>query len=134
MKGFGKKGTWRTFPASSFVEANLKKDANNSTLTLDISRLSYKVATMTTEDAELKASSLRGKCAWPWCTRMTSPLNDHTDIKGHFYYDSLDKISDGKYVSYSNDRLVFYLDDRAGTTITGSVRCHFFMSISANTV
>ena len=45
------------------MEANLKKDANNSTLTLDISRLSYKVATMTTEDAELKASSLRGKCA-----------------------------------------------------------------------
>ena len=69
-----------------------------------------------------------------WCTRMTSLLNDHTDIKGHFHYDSLDKISDSKYVSYSNDRLVFYLDDRAGTTITGSVRCHFFMFISAKTV
>ena len=58
---------------------------------------------------------------------MTSPLNDHTDIKGHFHFDALDKISDGKYVSYSNNRLVFYLDDHVGTTFTGYVRCLSFI-------
>ena len=47
---------------------------------------------------------------------------NRTDIKGHFHYDSLDKISDGTYVSYTNDRLVFYFNDSTGHTFTGYVR------------
>ena len=66
---------------------------------------------------------------------MTLPLNDHTDIKGHFHYGDLDnKINNGKYVSYSNDRLVLYQDDIIGTGFTGYVRCLPFMTISANTI
>ena len=63
MKGFGKEGKWGISSADSFVEAHLTKDANSSTVTLDISKASHKVATMTTVDPELKASSLPGKCA-----------------------------------------------------------------------
>ena len=91
----------------------------------------HKVGTMTTWDAELKASSLPGKSAWTW---MTSPLNDHTDIKGHFHYNDLDKINNGKYVSYSNDRLFFYQNNITATGFTGYVRCLPFMTISANTI
>ena len=65
---------------------------------------------------------------------MTSSLNDHTDIKGRFHYDSLDKINEGKFVSYANDRLVFYLDNNNSTTFTGYVRCLSFLTISANTI
>ena len=63
MKGFGKRGNWQTSTANSFVEAYLKKDEGSSTVTLDISKAIHKVAMMTSWDAELKASSLPGKCA-----------------------------------------------------------------------
>lgn len=52
---------------------------------------------------------------------------DHTDIKGHFHYESLDDVSNGTYVSYTNDRLVFYKNDYTGTTFTGYVRSVSFM-------
>ena len=64
---------------------------------------------------------------------MTWPLNDHIGILGHFHYDSLDSLSSGTYVSYTNDRLVFYQDDTYGTTFTGYVRCVSIIIISANT-
>ena len=64
---------------------------------------------------------------------MTWRLNDHTDIKGHFHYGSLDSLSSGTFVSYTNDRLVFYQDDKYGTTFTGYVRCVSIMIISAST-
>ena len=63
MEKFGKKGKWGTSSADSFVEAHLEKDAGSSTVTLDMSKASHKVATMTTVDSELKASSLSGTCA-----------------------------------------------------------------------
>ena len=69
-----------------------------------------------------------------WCTWMTLPLNDHTDIKGHFHYGGLDKINNGKYVSYFNDRFVLYENDIIGTGFTGYVRCLPFMTISANKI
>ena len=47
--------------------------------------------------------------------------DDHTDIKGHFHYDDLKKVGDGVYVSYTNDRLVFYQDDNVSKTFTGYV-------------
>ena len=66
--------------------------------------------------------------------KMNNLTIEHTDIKGHFHFDTLDKVSDGKYVSYSNDRLVFYQDDYRGISFTGYVRCFSFMTISANTI
>ena len=65
---------------------------------------------------------------------MTWPWNDHADISGNFHYDTLDKIKNGTYVSYTNDRLVFYEDDIRGASFTGYVRCVSFMIISANTI
>ena len=50
-----------------------------------------------------------------------------TDIKGHFHYDNLDNVSKGIYVSYSNDRIVFYQDDYTGHVFTGYVRFVSFM-------
>lgn len=52
---------------------------------------------------------------------------DHTDIKGHFHYESLADVSKGAYVSYTNDRLVFYQDNNTGRTFTGYVRSVSFM-------
>jgi len=100
MNGYKHDGKWETSSADSMVEAHLKKDANSATITLDISKALNKVATMTTEDSDLIAAGI-------------------SDINGHFHYDSLDSISDGTYVSYSNDRLVFYKDDNTSTTFTG---------------
>ena len=62
-EGFGKRGNWQTSTANSFVEAHLKKGTGSSTVTLNISKAIHKVAMMTSWDAELKASSLPGKCA-----------------------------------------------------------------------
>ena len=134
MIGYTHAGQWGVSSANSYVEAHLKKDANSSTITLDITKALSKTATMTTSDSTLTASSFSGKCAWIWCTWMTWPLNDHADISGHFHYDSLNTISSGTYVSYSNDRLVFYQNDNTGTTFTGYVRCISFMIISANLI
>jgi len=100
MKGYGKQGEWGASATDSWVEAHLKKNGGSAIVTLDVSRAIHEVATMTTENSHLKASSL-------------------SDIRGHFHYNDLDSLSKGKYVSYSNDRLVFYENDFNGTTFTG---------------
>jgi len=100
MVGYKQSGSWKTSSAESYVEAHLKKDANSSSVTLDISKAIKRTGTMTTSDSTLKAAGI-------------------SDIKGHFHYDSLDAISNGYYVSYTNDRLVFYQNDNTGTTFTG---------------
>ncbi|KDR74275.1 hypothetical protein GALMADRAFT_141343 [Galerina marginata CBS 339.88] len=91
---------WQVSSAESYVEAHLSKDANSSSVTLDVSKAIGKKATMTSNDSDLKAATI-------------------SDIKGHFHYDSLTDISKGIYVSYSNDRLVFYQDDHTGHVFTG---------------
>lgn len=100
MVGYEHTGYWQTSSAESYVEAHLKKDANSSSLTLDISKAINRKGTMTTDDSDLKAASL-------------------PDIKGHFHYESLADVNKGAYVSYTNDRLVFYQDNNTGRTFTG---------------
>ena len=63
---------------------------------------------------------------------MTWPLNDHIGILGHFHYDSLNRLSSGTYVSYTNDRLVFYNNEN-DRIFTGYVRCVSIMIIFPNT-
>ena len=136
MIGYTHSGKWGTSSANSYVEAHLKKYGNSGTITLDVTKALNKTATMTTGDNTLQVSSILGKCAWTWCTGtwMTWTLNDHTDISGHFHYDSLGNINSGTYVSYTNDRLVFYQDDNTGTSFTGYVCFVSFMIISANAI
>ncbi|KAJ7224644.1 hypothetical protein GGX14DRAFT_651259 [Mycena pura] len=100
MVDYEYKGSWKESSAQSYVEAHLKKDANSSSVTLDISKASKRKGTMTTNDSDLKAASI-------------------SDIKGQFHYDNLDDISKGVYVSYTNDRLVFYNDDVHSRGFTG---------------
>jgi len=101
MNGHAHAGQWGFSSANSLVEAHLKKGPMSTTMTLDISNAIKKVATMTTVDADLIVSSL-------------------SDISGRFHYGSWDNISNGTYVSYTNDRLVFYHDDKYGSpTFTG---------------
>ena len=61
MIGYNHEGEWGVSSADSWVEAYLRKDANSTTVTLDISEALDKTATMTTSDSDLKASSLSGK-------------------------------------------------------------------------
>ncbi|KAJ7203580.1 hypothetical protein GGX14DRAFT_398741 [Mycena pura] len=100
MVGYSHSGQWKESSAESYVEAFLKKDANSSYVTLDISKAIKRKGTMTTSNSDLKASSI-------------------PSIKGHFHYDNLDNVSNGTFVSYSNDRLVFYNNDYTGTAFTG---------------
>ena len=68
---------------------------------------------------------------------MTWPWYGHADIAGLFHYDTLANIKNGTYVSYTNDRLVFYNDDRyetSSTIFTGYVHCISFMIISYNLI
>ena len=70
---------------------------------------------------------------------MTWPWYGHADIAGLFHYDTLANIKNGTYVSYTNDRLVFYNDDTSSyetssITFTGYVRCISFMIISYNLI
>ncbi|KAJ7204974.1 hypothetical protein GGX14DRAFT_569124 [Mycena pura] len=100
MVGYTHSGQWKESSAESYVEAHLRKDANSSYVTLDISKAIKRKGTMTTSNSDLQASSI-------------------LDIKGHFHYDNLDNVSNGTYVSYTNDRLVFYNNDNTGTAFTG---------------
>ncbi|KAJ7224577.1 hypothetical protein GGX14DRAFT_651109 [Mycena pura] len=89
MVGYGTSGHWQHSSADSYADAHLNKEADSSSVTLDISHALKMKATMTTVNSELKTASI---------------LN----IKGRFHYDSLDDVSNGTHVSYTNDRLVFY--------------------------
>ena len=56
---------------------------------------------------------------------------DHTGITGKFHYDSLDNVSKGHFVSYTNDRLVFYESEVLSKDFTGYVRSVSFMIVDA---
>ncbi len=94
MIGYEHSGYWQTSSADSYVEAHLSKNANSTSVTLDISKAIQRKATMTSNNSTLTAS------------RIPSDTTQ-TDIKGHFHYDNLKNINNGIYVSYTNDRLVF---------------------------
>ncbi|KAJ7224581.1 hypothetical protein GGX14DRAFT_651113 [Mycena pura] len=99
MVGYRTSGHWQHSSADSYVEAHLKKEANSSSVTLDISKKIHRIATMTTVDSQLTKAQL--------------------GIIGKFHYDSLDNVSKGHYVSYTNDRLVFYESELLSKDFTG---------------
>ena len=63
MVNYQNTGYWQNSTAESYVEAYLKKDANSSSVTLDISKAIKRQGTMTTNDSDLKASGISGR--WP---------------------------------------------------------------------
>ena len=51
---------WQESSAESYVEAHLKKDANSSSITLDLSKAIKRKGTMTTDNSDLKAAGISG--------------------------------------------------------------------------
>ncbi|KAJ7224578.1 hypothetical protein GGX14DRAFT_651111 [Mycena pura] len=107
MVGYEHSGYWQPSSIDSQAGAHLKKEANSNSVTLDISKKIKRIATMTTNDPELKAAKL--------------------DIPGALHYGDLDDVSKGIYVSYANDRLIFYHDDFVGKDFTA----YPFLSLAA---
>ncbi|KAF9461780.1 hypothetical protein BDZ94DRAFT_794451 [Collybia nuda] len=97
MEGYSREGNWDKLKIGS-VTATVYKDSDDTSITMEV-------------------DTIHKKAIWR-AAQAPSLVNASVEVQGILYFKDLNTINTGTFVSYNDDRLVFYANAYSGTDFT----------------